>query len=195
MSDLEQLLIDDKPLTEGDLSTLTPEQLVEFRKKETEKIVALRQERRRVAEDAASKEKDFSQRFRNEQLVKAKTRFFAGFSDLKEEDKAKIEAAFAKIDSGHIDADLILGDLRQAYAAVNADSLLATKQHQDEMTRQAAEFNASQATPSGTGQPGEEKKYSDEAIAYVREARQQGVDLTLDEAESTLKRGMKRVYS
>lgn len=183
-----------------DLSQLSDEQKAELKKKADEelastleKIKALRQEKNRVVEKTKESEQEFQKKFRDEQIAKATARFSADFS-LSQEESAAILESFAKVDSGALDADLIYGDLKKAFALANVDTLIKAKAEKEELEKNAAEFLAGSIGGVNT-KPEEGKSYSPAAYDYVKEARKQGVELSLDQAEAYVSKGNRRIYN
>lgn len=127
--------------------------------------------------------------FRQEQVKKAKDRLYATVT-LTEEEKAKVEENFTRLDTGKIDSDLIYTDLLSAVAASNPDQYLTlsqrqAKQEEDaraEIERQAA---AGEAPPAGQ----ERKKFSDEVMKYASDN-----NITPEAAQKQLSSGMRRTY-
>lgn len=182
-----------------DLTQLSDEQKAELKAKadqeiaETlEKLKGLRAEKNRVTEKVKEGESEFNQRFRGEQLEKAKNKFIADFN-LSDTERASVEESFSKIDSGAIDADLIYGDFKKAFALSNVDSLIEAKQRKEELEKNAAEF-MSQSIGGTDVKPEEGKVYSPEAYDYLKQARKEGISLSLEEAEKYVTQGNKRTY-
>lgn len=129
---------------------------------------------------------------RGEQLTKARSRFMAD-NNLTEEQMKPVDDAFKTEDTGKFDADLIIPDLRRAYAKAHAETLLGFEKQNKEQQRQAAEANAAGATGGATGSGGSgEKTYSPQVHEWVREASKRGIQMTFDEAERGLKGGTRR---
>lgn len=177
-----------------DLGQLTPEQLAEKKTKTIEEIKALRQEKQRVKTLAETTQQEFSKKFREEQIGKAKQRFYSEFSDLDEQSKKAVDEEFVRTDSGKIDAENIYQDYVGAYAKLNAPSLIEAKKEKEKLEKNAAEYNAQMASSMGSGQPTEGKTYSQEAYDIVKKAVQEGLRLTLDEAERVVKQGLTRKF-
>lgn len=192
---------DNSPINpEVDLSKLSDEQKIELKKKadeelaETlEKIKALRQEKNRVIEKTKENEQEFQKKFRDEQIAKATAKFSTDFSLSQEESSAILES-FAKVDSGALDADLIYVDLKKAFALANVDTLIKAKTEKEELEKNAAEF-LSGSIGGVDAKPEEGKTYSPAAYDYVKEARKQGVELSLEQADSYVSKGNRRIYN
>ena len=166
-----------------------------------EEVTALRKEKNRV-NDLANKKpddpkpeiNDQQKQFRSEQVIKAKNRLMSEFG-LKPEEMTKVEEAFKTIDSGKIDSDFIFADLKKAYVTVNPDIFIDAKRNVENFQRNAVDALADAANGGGSGAGGNEgKKYSDKAMAWAKEAKKQGIELTAEQAESTLEKGLKRTY-
>lgn len=190
---------------------LTDEERIEFSnltKKQSEEILSefsglTKEKQRRLqqieelgqqAEPAPSSESaqdpgQFDQ-FRQEQVLKAKNKLKSQF-DLSDEDLAKVEDQFGKVDSGKIDADLIYEDFVGAYAFVNKDSLLSAQQKTQQMQKAAtaattAAAGSTSANPNA--EPGE-KEYPEEVKQLAKAA-----GISEDAAEKQLNQGMRRTY-
>jgi hypothetical protein len=182
-----------------DLTQLSDEQKAELKAKADqeiadtlEKLKGLRAEKNRVNEKVKEGESEFNQRFRGEQLQKAKAKFIADFN-LSDDERASVEESFSKIDSGAIDADLIYSDFKKAFALSNVDSLIEAKKRKEELEKNAADFMGESI--GGTDvKPVEGKTYSPEAYDYIKQARKEGISLSLEEAEKYVKQGNKRTY-
>ena len=182
-----------------DLSQLSDEQKAELKKKADEelantleKIKALRQEKNRVLEKTKEGEQEFQKRFRDEQILKASSKFATDFSLSQEEINAILED-FSKVDSGALDSDLIYGDLKKAFALKNVDVLIKAKAEKEELEKNAADF-LSGAIGGVDAKPEEGKTYSPAAYEYVKEARKQGVELSLEQADAYVSKGNRRIY-
>lgn len=185
--DVSELIKDFTPEQKIELDRETHTIIKEAKDKELNELTALRKEKARVQALTDTATKDIQEKIRAEQIDKAKAKLVEEFK-LKPEDTAKIDEAFKVVDSGKMDADLILVDMRKAFALANSDSLIKAQKDNEAFSRQAAEFNAGGAgSPGSGGGSGEgDKKYSTQAYDLVREAQKQGIALTLDEAERGL---------
>jgi len=92
---------------------------------------ALKQEYERLLGDVTKmretkriKDETFQEKFRREQLDKAKDRFFKefGYEDFKLKDE--LMANFEKYDSGSLDAENIYRDLKRSHVAMNPDKYI-----------------------------------------------------------------------
>lgn len=137
----------------------------------------------------AEQNKQFQEKARGEQLVKARSKFIADFG-LTEEQTKRLDEEFKTVDSGKIDADLIYVDLKKAYATANADTLIEAEKQKKILEKNAADFNADAAGGGNSGGGGSQgKQYSPAAYEAVKQAKAAGIPLTLDQAESGLKFG------
>ena len=164
----------------------------EAKEKDLEALKALRLEKKRVAEKASDNDAVVKQ-FREEQVGKAKEKFFSDARfPLTTEQKAEFEENFKRLDTGKVDADLIFKDLTRIYAYMNGDSLLSSQEKLKDMEKQAQEFNAqgafgSSGSPSGDG---DDSKYSDSAKALYKAWQKAGYGptYTLDKAQRVVDR-------
>jgi hypothetical protein len=95
--------------------------------------------------------------FRQEQISKAKARFFTEYG-IAPENQAQYDTEFTKLDSGKMDPDLIFKDLERTHVALNSDTYLESERKQREMQRNAETYNAGGAgsqthAPSGQEPP------------------------------------------
>lgn len=164
---------------------------------EQARLAALRAERTRIETQKADVENEavvkVRTQIRGEQVQKARAKFMAEMG-LKEEDMKGIDDAFKTEDSGKFDADLIVPDLRRAYAKANSDALIEAQRLQAEQRKSAAMLNNQAATGGnpGSGSDTSGKSYSPQVLEWVREAARQGITLSPEEAERGLKGGTRR---
>lgn len=168
-------------------------------KAELAKVNGLRQEGQRIIakteEEKKKGEQTFTDKLRDEQIQKAKTRFYSDKAfPITEEQKVLLDAEFKRLDTGKIDADLIFNDLKKAYVAVNADTFLAEREKSIEDKANAARYNAGASFASHAAASPDGKEYSQEAKAAVAAAQKQGLKLSLDAAEKVVKQGMDRKF-
>lgn len=150
-------------------------------KEELDKVAALRKEKQRLEEKPLEPPKkpdvppadDKMKQFRDEQVIKAKGLFFTQFK-LDDAQKAALEAEFTRLDTGKMDADLILGDLKRAYAVINADALIDTQQKFNKGMTEAERRNAMMVDQSGINSP-ENDKFSPEAKKLYMEWQKAGI--------------------
>lgn len=158
-------------------------------------LSAIRKEKNRVetktnelAAQAKTSEDKMAQ-FRSEQVLKAKDRFKKEIN-LSDEDFKKVEDTFARIDSGHVDADLIYKDIAGAYAFVNSEALLAGKKEEGNFERNAAAVVAAEAgsisSSPTVGEP--PRTFSKEAEALAKQA-----GIPVEAAERQIKGGNVRM--
>jgi len=162
----------------------------EAKSKDLAEVVALRKAKadlKQKTDDLSSDQaKQFHEKARGEQLVKARSKFLADFG-LTEDTAKSLDEEFKSVDSGKIDADLIYGDFKKAYAKANADTLIEAQRANKILEKNAVDYNASSAGSSNSGGGSSEgKKYSNEAYEAVKAARVQGIPLSLDDAEKGL---------
>lgn len=152
---------------------------------------------RKAADAAATRVNDAgtaaSEQFRKEQVEKAASRLFSQFS-IPEDKKQSILDTFKKIDSGKIDSDLIFNDLKIAYAATNADTLIDAENKVKEGTANAARHNAGAAHTQNFQPTPDGKEYSKEAKALVTEGAKKGISIKIEDAERISKQGMERIF-
>ena len=128
--------------------------------------------------------------FREEQVLKAKQKFFSDpkFS-LNEQEKTELEETFKRLDSGKVDADLIFNDLKKAFAFIKSDSLLTAGDKLKEFEKNAVMFgvqSAKSTTGSGTG---DDNKYSEAARDLHNKWNKAGYsNKTLDDAQRIIDR-------
>lgn len=176
----------------AEIEKLSPEQKETVRKEAESKkpdilkeIVGLKKERDR---QAVKTDEDFSRKFRDEQVNKAKVRFYKDFS-IEESNQSEYESMFVKQDEGHVDADLIYANLKRIYGYHNADILLDGRVDADESARRAADFSARGASPtgaSGAGSSSESDPIPSEVAEFISRAKKQGIDFTPEQAKKAL---------
>ncbi len=141
------------------------------------------------AEEKLNSTKQSTNQFREEQIGKAKVKFFEDFK-VPPEKQAEYESTFKGIDSGKIDPELIYKDFVKVHGALNAEDLLKSQKSQEEMKRQADEETARAAGAFPANPPSKEpQKFSDEAVKLAKDA-----NITPEAAERQIKGGMKRSY-
>lgn len=128
-------------------------------------------------------------KFRDEQKTKAIARLKAEMG-LTDDQTTEVVNHFNKIDSGMVDADNILQELRGAYAFVNRDTLLTAdaekrKREQDAADAEAQAAGGAQGDPSGSTPP----KFSEGVKTLAKEA-----GITPEAAQKVATQGTKRVY-
>lgn len=150
---------------------------------------------KKLREDIAAEEarvaslNSSSNQFRDEQVSKAKDKFFKEY-DIKPEEQAGYEDLFKKIDSGKVDPELIYKDFEVAYAAKNSDTLIEAKRKQIEMQKNAAAADADAAGANKNGSPdgGSGKEYSEATKALAKKA-----NISLEDADRQQTQGMHRI--
>lgn len=205
MDDFEKFVNDE--ITEAEFlertSNLSPEEKAKLDAKiasekssELAAIKALRKEKNRLAE--LSKEKppvDTGTKFREEQISKAMAKFKNEF-EIDDKDLPIYQEEFKKLDEGHVDSELIFGNLKRIYAYKNPDQLLDARSKIKQFESNAEDFleTMAGANGSGSGEGADSKKYLPEAHAMVKQAKKNGETLTLEQAQSYLTKGLKRTY-
>lgn len=141
------------------------------------------------AAEVAVAQNNISQ-FRQEQIGKAKEKFVADFKITPEQLPA-IEAIFAKLDSGAIDADLVYKDLVSAYGAVNSSSLVDAERAKNNLEKGAIEetINAAGTHQAPPGGEPEKPKFSENVKKLAQEA-----GITEEAAHKVATEGMSRTY-
>lgn len=197
-------LLDEKTTAEEReslLSTLSPEQMVEYKTKAREafeaelaKASAARKEKARVDALIAEKNQEIEKvnqttsQFRSEQVAKAKDRLIAELKPSAEK-LPEIEAMFSKLDSGKVDADLIYQDMKKAFVAVDPDSFLAAQNVAGAAAAAAAAATTAAAGSSSAAPSGmEPKKFSEQTTAFAQQ-----IGATEEQAQRIMKDGGRRV--
>jgi len=163
----------------------------EAKTKELEELKALRLEKKRVA-DKTSDNDTVVKQFREEQVGKAKEKFFSDARfPLTAEQKTEFEENFKRLDTGKVDSDLIFKDLTKVYAYMNGDTLLSSQEKLKDMEKQAQEFNSQGAFGTG-GNPGspDESKFSESAKQLYKAWQKAGYGstYTLERAQRVVDR-------
>jgi hypothetical protein len=181
---------------------LDPDQLIQVKKdiaagfdkqavEAKDKVSAIRQETQRLEDKKKALEStpiDVQKQFREEQVTKAKDIFFNTFS-LTEEEKTAFEAEFAKVDSGKVDPDFIIKDMKKAYLNLNPDKFIEANKKVQEFEKNAADFNANGAGAPGGGTGGDDDKYTQAARDLHKAWQKQGMNLTLADAQRQIDKG------
>jgi hypothetical protein len=195
-SELAKLSPDDKKVFDEKMST--PEmkkKLSDAAQAELVKVEALRKEGQRL-KDKQDKPTDFASKMRDENVEKAKVRFFDKYKIPAEEQQHYVDL-FKTNDSGHVSEELIYSDFTKIYSVEHSDELLGLKEKFENMEAGGEDFNARGAGAhggSGSGGGDGGKKYSQEVMDWVKESARQGVTITPEQAEKVLNRGMKRTF-
>lgn len=160
-------------------------------KSELEKLTGLRKEMARVQNKENDKANEVFSKFRNDQLEKAKQRFFSDPRFSMTEDKKKlVEQEFESRGSDRVDADLIFEDLKKSYAVVNSDDLLKEKERAVELEKNAREFMNSQSSVDFKVSSPDDQKYSESAKELYKDWVKSGIkNKTLDDAQNLVNRG------
>lgn len=196
-AEVEKLSDEDKQKHNDEVSKPeTKARIKQAADEELARVDGLRKERQRL-ESAPPREgqTDYATQLRKENVKKASERFFKQFKVPAESQAAYLEK-FEKSGSEHVDSDLIFGDFERIYVSENSSELLDQARRFQEMQEGAEDFNAMNAGPAGgSGDGGDsEKKFSQAAHEFVKEAAKQGRTLKLEDAERVLQRGMTRKF-
>ncbi len=137
----------------------------------------------------------FEQKFRDENISEGFARVFSEMGITKDEDKQGVRDTFKKLDSGAVNVDNIVKDIKKAVLATNPEVFLEAKKKAEEFEKGAEEFNRNSAGNAGGNTKDEDKgkQYSKEAQDMVRDAARRGTKLNLEEAENYLKNGATRI--
>lgn len=141
----------------------------------------------KVAKESLDASKGQITQFRQEQIEKAKQKFYSSFT-VSDEDKAKVEENFKRLDSGKVDADLIFKDFVSSYAASNPEGYIEAKKKLADMEKGAYNANAQgagnhQSSPGG----GDPKKFDESTVKIAQQA-----GITPEAADKVLKEGLQR---
>lgn len=117
-----------------------------------QKAITDAKESRRQQEEG---DKSVSVRIRNENLEVAKEKFFAE-TGVKPEDQAKFLEEFKTFDSGAINSDLIVRDMKKTFASLHVDELLEMQKKVNELSANSDEFKAAMSSSGfqGAGREG-----------------------------------------
>lgn len=185
---------DIETLTDDEKIAIKKDVLKAFSDKETEeknKLIGLRQAQEAVDKKNQSIKTDeskFIEDFKNNQLSKAKSMFYAKFPFKDDAAKQAFESNF-KTDKA--DAELIFSDLKRHYAMANADKLLGLEERVNQFEKGAIDANAFMANASAGGaSAGGDDKYSRAARELHAEMRNAGFkNITLDNAQAMVNKG------
>lgn len=157
---------------------------------ELEKVSGIRKERQRL-ENPPKPEENGQGQLRVENIQIAKERFFADSKfKMSDEEKVQFEVEFKKLDSGKIAPELILNDLKKAYAVVNSDKLISSGDRIAEFEKNAAQYNADGAGGSGGQGSPDDTKYSQAAKDIHKSWIKAGIKTkSLDDAQKLADRG------
>lgn len=134
--------------------------------KELERIKADLEETRRQRRE---KDETFQEKFRAEQLEKAKQKFFANFKYSDPESQKKLLETFEKIKGDSVDADLIYQDLVRAHLVLNPEKYINLEKKVEELAGSAEEFLKGQSSSAFVGIS---KEVSTEEIELTPEDRE-----------------------
>lgn len=142
------------------------------------------------------KENQVLTQFRSEQVLKAKNRLINDPRfPLTEAEKSELDKVFSRIDSGKVDADLILEDYMAAYAVVKRTDLISAKEKTEKMEKDAAAFTSAGANASGGISQEDASKFSTAAQELFRSWQKAGLtgkNHTLERAEQVVSQGLSR---
>jgi len=141
-----------------------------------------------IAEEAKiSQMKSEGTQFRQEQVDKARTKFFTDYN-IPVEKQTEYEEKFKALDSGKVDSELVYQDFVGVYAFLNKDTLLKADSEKRDMERKAAEEAARGAGGGGNPPAGDPPKtHSDVAMKLAKDA-----GITPEAATRIEKEGMTR---
>lgn len=173
-----------------------PEMQAQLRKKaddELARIGGLRKEGSRIEDKGNS---DFAKKLREENIGKAKARFFKDFN-IPAEQQAEYSTAFEKSGNQDVSEDYIYDALEQIYASKNSKTLIQKSKERDTMVQSGEEFMADSAGAPGSGAAGgePEKKRDPRVLQWMKESKERGVNISYEDAERVLNRGTTRVFS
>lgn len=137
----------------------------------------------------------FEQKFREENVSEGFARVFSEMGITKDEDKQSIRDTFKKLDSGAVNVDNIVKDIRASVLAAKPEEFLEAKKKAEEFEKGAEEFNRNNAGNQGGNTREEEKgkQYSKEAHDMVSAEAKRGRKLSLVDAENYVQKGATRV--
>ncbi len=162
-------------------------------KAELNKLTGLQKAVKAVTEKNEEKESNVLIQFKNDQISKAKAKFFADpMFKLDDAGKEAILKEYEKSNSGSIDADLIFADLKKCYGALHSEELLSFKSKTLDNEKNAANFNAAGAGASaGAGGAGADSdKYSKAAKELYQDLIKAGFkNKTLADAQKMVDTG------
>jgi hypothetical protein len=153
--------------------------------------------RKKALEDGDTKSKETMTQFREEQVEKARAKLFSNPRFvLTDVERLAFDEAFKRLDTGKVDSDLILVDLKKAYVATKPDSFIAAEDEVQNLKKGAASFNSKEAGASGGSLSKEdEEKYSPKAKELYKQWQRMGftgVSHSLDAAQKVTEQGMRR---
>jgi len=102
---------------------------------EEKRVADLKAEADRIENELSHSKEQMSQ-FRQEQILKAKNKFFSDYN-IPAEQQEEYSKKFERFDSGKVDPDLIYDDFVSVYAALNKDALLKSQKDIEEMKKNA----------------------------------------------------------
>lgn len=156
-------------------------------KAEEERLAGLRKDAD-AEEERLKGTRSANSQYREEQLGKAKTKFFETYN-IPADKQVAYEEEFKKQDSGKIDPELIIKDFEKAHVVLNSDAYLETERKQREMERNAEGYNAGAAGGHSAGPQGQQKPKFSEATQKL--AEESGI--SVEAADKIEKEGMTRM--
>lgn len=168
------------------------------RKKEEEARDAARAAKRQqeeLAEDARKRTEagnlSFEQRMRKENSDKALNQIYKDLGVEKEEEKEAIKKEFEARKPESVTVENLVLEARKAAASAFPDKFIGAFKALQDRKAGAADFNSSNAGSFGGSEDEDEdtKKYSKEAKQVQADAKKQGVDISLDDAQAYVDEG------
>jgi len=149
----------------------------------------------KAAQNSQQQNQSFEQKFRDENVSEGFARVFSEMGITKDEDKQSIRDTFKKLDSGAVNVDNIVKDIRKAVLASKPDEFLDAAQKLKDFEKGADDYNRTMAGNTGGNTRDEDKgkQYSKEAQDMVRESARRGQKLSLEDAENYLTKGATRI--
>lgn len=139
-------------------------------------------------------QEDTAKKLREENIGLAREKFFSDPAfPLNDQEKAAFEEEFNKLDSGKMSPELIIKDMKKAYAVVKSDELISAAQKAADMKRNADFYNAGGAFNQGSQPSPDDAKYSPAARKLYADWAKAGITgKTLEDAERVATQGLKR---
>ncbi len=177
---------------ETEKSKLTPEAQEQLKKdaeaKLPDAVEKLKGVRRGIDKIASEKKPDnISEKLREENYDAALNNVFTELGIDKEEDKTAFREGFKSVDSGSVNVENIVKDMKKYFAGTQSDEYFELKKQQKQREADAEEFNAQNGGANGSGGGNEEgKKATKEVREYIQAQQKRGRTVTIEQAERAL---------
>jgi len=152
-----------------------------------QKLIGVRRGISKISEKGNQDDSSLATKMRTENLTAAEQQIFNDLGIEKDEDKISFKDGFKKFDSGSVNVENIVKDMRAYYASTKSDEYFDLKKRQKKSEEEAEDYNAQNAGANGSSAGGAEtKKPSKEVKDVMEQFRRMGRTVTPEFAQKAL---------